>query len=224
MPRILLVLVMCLAADLALGQAGSPKYQPGTILSVEPHQNASSDSSSAATQYDVSVQIEDTVYVVLYTPRVGSNTVEYAAGIERLFSVGKESLRYPDRFGNMELPILRTTELPSKPIIDWSKAPGHYFSMKIKNLSTTLDLSEEQQAKIKPIADQESSVAGGVIFTPVVSRKERLAQWEKIVRSSDEKMRPILSEAQWQKLQQMRKDQKRELKDLVGQFDAEDRK
>jgi len=224
MRRILLVLLMCLAADLAFCQTDSPKYQPGTILAVEPHQNASSDSSSGATQYDVSIQIEDTVYVVLYTPRVGSNTVEYAAGIERLFSVGKESLRYPDRFGNIELPILRTTDLPAKPAIDWSRAPGHYFSMKMKNLSTTLDLTEDQQAKIKPIADQESSEAGGVIFTPVVSRKERLAQWEKIVRSSDAKMKPILSDAQWQKLQQLRKDQKRELKDLVAQFDAEGRK
>ena len=223
MRRPLLALTICLATHLAFSQTDSPKYQPGTILAVEPHQNASSDSSSTSTQYDVSIQIDDTVYVVLYAPSVGSS-VEYAAGIERLFSVGKETIRYPDRSGNIELPIIRRTELPPQPAIDWSKAPGHYFSMKMKNLSTTLNLSEDQQAKIKPIADQESSEAGSVIFTPVVSRKDRLAQWEKIVRSSDAKLKPILSGAQWQKLQQLRKEQKLELKELVAQLDAGDRK
>lgn len=223
MRGLLVVLLMC-AAQFAICQTDSPKFQPGTILAVEPHQASSSDSSSTAIQYDVSIQIEDTVYVVLYTPRVGSSTVEYSAGIERLFAVGKDALRYPDHFGYIDLPILRTTELPSQPAIDWSKAPGHYFSMKMKNLSTALDLSEDQQAKIKPIAEQESSEAGSVIFTPVVSYKERLAQWEKIVRSSDAKMKPILSDAQWQKLQELRKDQKRELKDLVAQLDSADRK
>jgi hypothetical protein len=172
----------------------------------------------------VSIQIDDTVYVVLYAPRNGSTAVEYSAGLERLFAVGKDSLRYPDHFGYVDLPILRTKTLPSQPAMDWSKLPGHYFSMKMKNLSTTLNLSEDQQAKIKPIADQESSEAGSVIFTPVVSRKERLSQWEKIVRSSDAKMKPILTDAQWQKLQQLRKDQQRELKDLVAQLDSEDRK
>jgi len=224
MRAFLFVLLTLLATNLALCQTDSPKYQPGTILAVEPHQNASSESSSTAAQYDVSIQIDDTVYVVLYAPRGGSNTVEYSAGIERLFAVGKDSLRYPDHFAYIDLPILRTSTVPSQPGFDWSKAPGHYFSMKMKNLSTTLNLSEDQQAKIKPIADQESSEAGSVIFTPVVSRKERLSQWEKIVRSSDTKMKPILTEAQWQKLQQLRKDQKQELKELVAQLDAEDRK
>jgi hypothetical protein len=223
MIRVLFALLTCLTTELVFCQADLPKYRPGTILAVEPHQIDSSDSSSEAAQYDVSIQIEDTVYVVLYKPRVGSNTIEYSAGIERLFSVGKDALRYPDHFGYTDLPILRTTTVP-QPAMDWSKAPGHYFSMKMKNLSESLNLSEDQQAKIKPIAEQESAEAGSVIFTPVVSRKERLSSWEKIVRSSDAKLKPILSDAQWQKLQQLRKDQKRELKDLVAQLDSADRK
>jgi hypothetical protein len=63
-----------------------------------------------------------------------------------------------------------------------------------------------------------------VIFTPVVSRKERLSQWEKIVRSSDGKMKPILTEDQWRKLQEMRKDQKRELKDLIAKLESQEQK
>ena len=218
MRRLYSVLVMCLAIAPAVCQTESPKYQPGTIVAVEPHPDGSSESSSRPAQYDVSIQIDETLYVVLYKPPLGSN-VEYSTGMERLFSVRADSLRYPDHNGYADLPILRTTKLPPKPAIVWSKAPGQYFSMKMKNLTDNLQLSDEQQKQIKPIAEQESAEAGSVIFTPVESRKERLAKWEKIVRSSDAKMKPILTEAQWQKLQEIRKDQKRELKDLIAQKD-----
>jgi Spy/CpxP family protein refolding chaperone len=95
--------------------------------------------------------------------------------------------------------------------------------MKMKNLSTSLNLTEEQEARIKPIAQQESAEAGGVIFTPVVPRKERFGQWQKLVRKSDAKMKPILTEAQWQKLLEIRKDQKRELRELIAKQDREDK-
>lgn len=224
MYRLSFVLLVCLASLFAPCQTSSPKYQPGTVLAVQRHQNPSSPDNSV-TQYDVTVQVDDTVYVVLYTPPYGSNTVEYSVGIEVLFAVGKDVLILPGkRDGQEELPILSTKKLPPKPAIDWSKAPGQYFSMKMKNLCTNLNLSEEQQTKIKPIAEQESAEAGGVIFTPVVSRKERLGQWEKIVRKSDAKMKPILSEAQWQKLQGIRKDQKRELVELIAKLDSKEKK
>lgn len=218
------VIVTCVAILPVFSQNESAKYEPGTILAVERHPDDVSESSSRPLRYDVTVQIGDTVYVVLYTPPYGSNIVEYSPGIEKLFSVRSDSLRYPEREGYADLPIVRTTKLPVQPAIVWSKAPGQYFSMKMKNLTQTLNLSEEQQKKIKSIAEQETAEASEVIFTPVASRKERLAQWEKIVRSSDAKMKPILSDAQWQKLQQVRKQQKRELKDLIAQRETATRK
>jgi Spy/CpxP family protein refolding chaperone len=219
MHKLSAALFVCLAINPILSQTGSIKYQPGTILGVERHQEP--DSASSPVRYDVTVQIDDTVYVVLYTPLYGSNTVEYAAGIEKIFGVGQGVLLFPGNSDRLEqLPILQTRDLPPTPAIDWSRAPGHYFSMKMKNLTQSLDLSDQQQVKIKQIAEQETAEASGVIFTPVVSRKERLGQWEKIVRKSDAKMKPILSEAQWQKLQEMRKDQQRELKGLISEHDA----
>jgi Spy/CpxP family protein refolding chaperone len=193
-------------------------------MAVGRHAGASSSDDELA-KYDVSVRIDDAVYVVLYTPSKGSNIVEHAVGHEFLFRVGAKTLTFPERFGtNTELPILATEKLPPQPAIDWSKAPGQYFVMKMKNLSTSLSLSDEQQARIKSIAEQESAEAGGVIFTPVVSRKERLSQWEKIVRASDVKMKSILTEEQWRKLQELRKDQKRELKDLIAKLESQERK
>jgi hypothetical protein len=218
---------MCVAVIPGLCQTGPSKYEPGTIRAVERHQASPSDSETTSTQYDVTVRIADTDYVVLYAPPYGSNTVEYSAGLELLFSVGTDTLTLatPGKVdGNTPLPILRTTKLPPQPAIDWSRAHSQYFSMKMKNLSSSLNLSEEQQAKIKPIAEQESAEAGSVIFTPVISRKDRLSQWERIVRSSDAKMKPILSQAQWQKLREIRKDQKRELKDIVAKQDSAERR
>ena len=227
MLRFLLAFVLCICVVPALCQTPSPKYQPGTIVTVERHHVQPSDTNPDSIRYDVTVRIEDTLYVVLYTPVSGSNTVEFSAGLQFLFSVGKDTLTLatPGKLdGNTELTILRTTKLPAQPAIDWSKAPSQYYSMKMKNLSTSLNLSEEQQVKIKPIAEQESAEAAGVIFTPVVPRKERLSQWEKIVRSSDAKMKPILTQEQWQKLQEVRKDQKRELTELIAKQNSEESK
>ncbi len=227
MTRFLLSFFLCVAVVPGFCQTESPKYEPGTILAVERHQPTDTERDSESVRYDVTVRIGDTDYVVLFTPVNASNTVEYTPGVQFLFSVGKDTLTLATpgkRDGNTERPILRTVKRPPEPALDWSKAPSQYFSMKMKNLVAELNLTEEQQAKIKPIAEQESGEAGGVIFTDVVPRKERLSQWEKIVRKSDSKMKPILTEAQWQKLQEIRKDQKSELTEIIAQRDKEEAK
>jgi hypothetical protein len=227
MRRILFVLFLSVALLPALCQTNSPKYEPGTIVAVDRHHEEPSGAYEQSARYDVTVQIGDTLYVALFKPTYGSNSVEYSPGLEFLFSVGKDALLLATpgkREGPTELPILSTTKLPAQPEIDWTKTPGQYFSMKMKNLTTNLNLSQEQQAKIKPIAEQESAEAGDVIFTPTVSRSERLKQWDKLVRASDAKMKPILTQAQWDKLQQMRKGQKVELQDLIAKQDSIERK
>lgn len=227
MTRLLLSVLLCMAVVPSYCQTGSPKYERGTILAVERHQATDIDRDNGSVRYDVTVRIGDTDYVALLTPAYGSNTVEYTPGLEFLFSVGKDTLIMAtpgSRGANAELPILRTTKRPPEPVTDWSKLPSQYFSMKMRNLVTNLNLTEEQQSKIRPIAEQEAAEAGGVIFTPVVSRKKRMSRWEKIVRKSDAKMKPILTEAQWQKLQEIRKDQRSELTELIAKRDNEEGK
>ena len=155
---------------------------------------------------------------MLYTPPNSINAVEYAAGSDVLVSIGDNELTIPSKFkGTTKAPILRTESLPAQPTIDWSKAAGQYTSMKLQNLTERLNLTEEQQIKIKPIAEQERGEVGAFAFTPTIPRKERLERFEKVVRSSDAKMRPILSPTQWQKLQAIRQEQKQELKNLIAQ-------
>jgi len=81
----------------AFGQSTS-KYQVGTITEVRVHHSAGSD-APAAVSYDVSVKVGNAVYVVLYTPPLGEETVKYAAGRDLLVLVGKSTITYNDILG-----------------------------------------------------------------------------------------------------------------------------
>jgi hypothetical protein len=81
----------------AFGQSTS-KYQVGTITEVKTHLTDASGVSDAAS-YDVSVKVGDTIYVVLYTPELGEETVKYDAGRELLVLVGKNTITYNDILG-----------------------------------------------------------------------------------------------------------------------------
>lgn len=202
----------------ALCQPPSSEYERGTIVAVVRHP---SSQKLNLFRYDVSVQIRNTIYTVLYTPPNGAQSIEYSTGIDLLFLIGKTTLTFPSKLtGTTELPILRTETVADKSALDWSKAPSQYFSLKLQHLSESLDLSADQQAKIKPIVEQETGEAAQVIFTSVIPRKERLDRWGKIVHSSDQKMKTILSQAQWDKLQGIRKQQRQELKELIAQQDS----
>ena len=101
-----LAILFCISLTMfsAFGQSAS-KYQVGTITEVKTHQTAGSRASNT-TSYDVSVRVGDTIYVVLYTPPPGQETVKYAAGRELLVLVGKGTIRYNDILGqSFEVPI-----------------------------------------------------------------------------------------------------------------------
>ena len=96
-----LIFLMTLSA---FGQSTS-KYQVGTITEVKVHQAAGS-SVSDATSYDVSIKVGDTIYVVLYTPALGEDTVKYVTGRDLLVLVGKSTITYNDILGrSLAVPI-----------------------------------------------------------------------------------------------------------------------
>ena len=87
-----------------------------------------------------------------------------------------------------------------------------YFTNKMENLTTKLELTPDQQAKLKPIAEQETNLLEGIRGNSGRSRKEKIAILQQIVLESDKEMKPWLSAQQWEKLQALRKDQKEQLK------------
>jgi hypothetical protein len=103
--KLLSTICICLAAVPALCQS-TAKYQVGTITDVKLHQ-AAADAGSGVVSYDVSVKVADTIYLVLYTPPLGMNTVRYATGRDLLVMVGKNTITYNDILGqSLEVPIV----------------------------------------------------------------------------------------------------------------------
>jgi len=215
----MILVLMCGASVLAFAQTSSSQWQKATITAVNTHVSASGESASDAVRYDVSVKVGNTVYVALYTPPNGANTVEYSRGVDLLVLVGSDTLTFNNNISGKttEVPVLHKEELPAGSGPDLSELPGEYFSLKLQHLSQALDLSEEQQAKIKPILEQETGEVGDFWANPVLSREDKLNRWEKIVRSSDKKLKVFLSADQVQKLQGIRKEQKEKLKQLSAE-------
>jgi hypothetical protein len=218
------VILISISVLTSIGQASSAKYQPGTITAVKSHQNVPGEPGDDATRYDVSVKIKNVVYVVLYTPQTGDHSVEYYPGLELLFLVKSHSLSFNSKTaGTIQVPILRREILPDQSGIDWSKAPSQYFTMKQEHLSDALDLTEDQQAKIKPLMEQEAGEASSILWTPVVPAKDRVKAFEKIVRASDAKIKAFLSPAQTNTLVELRKRQETELKQLMAEMKTSER-
>jgi len=103
MLRLVCVICICFASLQSFGQTAS-KYQPATVTEVKVHQLASGPNASS---YDVSLRVGDTIYQVLYTPAIDTNSVTYAAGREVLVLVKEKTIRYNDILGqSFELPIV----------------------------------------------------------------------------------------------------------------------
>ena len=219
MLRCLLPILVVTAVLSAFCQSPSYKYQPGTILGVTPHWNMQGDPDVA--RYDVTLKVGNTVYVVVYSPPEGQRGVEYSAGMGILALVTNDSIRFTKLRTRAEVPITSREALPIESTIDWSKAPGQYFSMKMQNLTERLSLTDDQRAKIKPIAQQEAAELGILWRNPVMSDKDKMKRLENVVRSSDAKIKPILSPEQRAKLDQMRSEQKQELTTLIAKRKTE---
>lgn len=215
MGRWLCELFVCVLTFPLLSQSTSSKGEVATVTAVNVHHNNVEGSSDKS--YDVSLRVGNTVYVVLYTPPSGANGVEYSVGMDVVVLVGNKTITFTKLGRTSEVPILRRETLPAKAGFDSSRAPSEYFSQKLQHLSEKLDLSPDQQAKIKPILEQEAGEAGQLTSNPVLSSEDKLNKLEKIVRSSDQKLKPILTADQWQTLQNMRKEQKRELKESIAE-------
>ena len=209
------VLAMSVAVVSASGQTASTEYQTGTITAVTARQSPGQHDTDV-TQYDVSVRVGDTQYVVLYTPANGANTVKFSAGIQLPVLVGCTTLTFNSPVsGKTEVPILSHEALPAKSP-DLTATCGSYFSYKLQHLSEILSLTESQQDAIKPILEQETGEVSQICFNPVLSRQDKLNRYKKIVRTSDEKIKPLLSAPQLQKLQDLRKEQKRDLEGIIA--------
>ena len=81
------------------------KWQVGTIMAVAAH--PTDEQSAHLRKYDVSVKVGKIMYVVLYVPADGTDTITHRAGIDLLVSVGTKTMAFNNLLGHkIEAPIL----------------------------------------------------------------------------------------------------------------------
>ena len=83
-----------------------------------------------------------------------------------------------------------------------------YFSNRMARIIDQLHLTSDQEAKVKPIIEQEVGLLEGVHGNPVLSRKEKLKKYWAIVRKANSSIKPILTTEQLTAFDSMQADQK----------------
>jgi hypothetical protein len=102
-----------------------------------------------------------------------------------------------------------------QPGTNWSQACGP-FGQELQHSSEILALTENQQAEIQPILERETEDLTEICCNPVLSRVDKVNQYKRLVRASDEKIKPLLSAGQLPKLQNLRKQQKQDLEGIIA--------
>jgi hypothetical protein len=103
-------------------------------------------------------------------------------------------------------------------------APGQYFTMKMQHLTEFLALSDDQQAKIRPIVEQETTNLTGIWGNPALSPKDKVKKLESEVTASDTQIKPVLTGDQWTKLLQLRTEQKQKANQWLAEQKAKAKK
>ncbi len=212
MPKLAIVAFVCLTATLAFAQSSSSQWQRGTVTGVETHAYGPGETATDVAQYDVSIRVGSTIYVVLYAPARDVSSVRYSPGVDILVLVGNDTLTFNSLSGTTQARILSRQILPTDGRFDWSKLPGDYYSLELEHLSGALKLNEEQRTKVRPILEQETAELGLVWRNPALSTRDKIDAWQKITGASSKKLKPILSSDQLQKLRDLRQEEKAEIK------------
>ena len=108
MPKLLLRILIILLPAVVLAQSSSTSltYQPATIIAVNPHPSGG-NSNPVDALYEVSVKVNQTLYVVVTTSPSPSGIIRYAVGREVLVRVDEETITWNDIMGEShEVPII----------------------------------------------------------------------------------------------------------------------
>jgi len=71
--------------------------------------------------------------------------------------------------------------------------------------------------------EQETGEVGQICSNPRLSREEMLNRYKKIVQASNEKIKPLLTAIQLQKIQDLRKEQKQNLEAIITKQKSRER-
>jgi len=98
---------------------------------------------------------------------------------------------------------------------------GHHHGMpsadeQLKHLTKRLNLSDEQQAKVKPILEDQQTQMQQLRADNSTSREDRWKKMREIHENSDTQIKSVLNEDQQKKFDEMREQQRSRMKDRMG--------
>ncbi len=115
MKRLWIAAVVLLTAASLWAQAPE-KWTVGTVMAIKPHVASAAASEGAAPQFEVTVRVGRTDYVVLYTELPGTPGVEYAVGRDAPVLIGAKTLSFRNKLGEkVDVPILSRMPAGSPP-------------------------------------------------------------------------------------------------------------
>jgi hypothetical protein len=107
------IFIVCFSVTRSPGQ-DKKVYQAGTIVNIQVHQPAAGTDTDKK-QFDVSIQVANKIYVVLYSPPGGQDFAEYGVGMNRTVFVEGDTMKLNDLLGRTRiLPILSVKDAPTK--------------------------------------------------------------------------------------------------------------
>ena len=116
MKKVAMVTII-LAAVIVLAQSSPRKWQSAHILEVKKQQDSTSAKGEASSveHYEVSLRVNDTDYVVLYTPPPGAHGFQYTAGMDKLVLVESQTITINDILGRpIKVPIISQKPAPPR--------------------------------------------------------------------------------------------------------------
>jgi len=113
MRRLLFASLMLVIALPLCSQVPATKWTVGTVMAVRPHVATAGEPATSGLRFDITVRVDRTDYVVLYTQRPGAADVEYSLGRDAPVMVGPKTLTFVDKVGKeRQLPILSRKTAP----------------------------------------------------------------------------------------------------------------
>ncbi len=111
MKKALIALSLLLLTATCFAELPADKWQVATIMQVKARTPVPDEAS--ANQYYVTLKVENTEYVVLYTATDGTDLIRYHLGISRPVLIGNDTITYNDMMGRThEVPIVIRRQLP----------------------------------------------------------------------------------------------------------------
>ena len=111
MKTALIALSIFLLAGACLAETPSQKCQVATIMEVKAVPAAA---DSSALNYEVTLRVGTSEYVVLYASPNGTDNIRYLLGMDHLVLIGSTTIKYNDLLGTTrEVPIISRRQLPA---------------------------------------------------------------------------------------------------------------